>query len=390
MNRIIDDYIRSEEERARADKVEKLAARFSERAEKHDREGSFPFENFADLREAGYLKMTVPQEFGGDGLSLYDLVMLQERLAYGDGSTALAVGWHIGQILHLRTSRKWPEAVFAELCRSVVSDGAMINTFASEASSGSPSRGGKPETTAIPTDGGWLITGRKTFSTLSPILDRFVVTAYIPEEEGTGDFLVHRTDRVSLVETWDTLGMRATGSHDVVLDGVFVDKDMRLTGKGIDDGGGWLLHIPACYIGIAMAARDYALEFARSYRPNHMKEPIAALPYVQHSIGEMEIELRTARSLLYAAADRWDREKDNRPALKPELGLAKYMATNNAIKVVDLAMRIVGAASLERKRPLERFCRDVRAGLHNPPMDSSVLHTLAGAALAEIPADRGN
>ncbi|MGO4271688.1 acyl-CoA dehydrogenase family protein [Paenibacillus sp. TAF58] len=383
MNRVIDQFIRNEEDRAWARKADELAALFAGRATRHDQEGTFPFENFANLRDAGYLKITVPQEFGGNGLSLYALVMLQERLAYGDGSTALAVGWHVGQTLHLGTTRKWPEAIFADLCRSVVSDGTMINTFASEAASGSPSRGGKPETTAVPTDGGWRITGRKTFSTLSPILDRFVVSAYIPDEDCTADFLIHRTDRVTLVETWDTLGMRATGSHDVVLDGVFVDKDMRLSGNGMDDGGGWLLHIPACYMGIALAARDYALEFARSYRPNHMNEPIAALPSVQQSIGEMEIELRTARSLLYAAADRWDREKEDRPALKPELGLAKYVATNNAIKIVDLAMRIVGAASLSRNRPLERYYRDVRAGLHNPPMDSTVLQSLAKAALAE-------
>ncbi|MFC0334442.1 acyl-CoA dehydrogenase family protein [Paenibacillus sepulcri] len=385
MIRYIDQYIRSEEERMRAGKVEELAARFAERAARHDHEGSFPFENFADLREAGYLKLTVPQEFGGDGLSLYDLVMLQERLAYGDGSTALAVGWHIGQVLHLRTTRKWPQNIFADLCRSIVKDGTMINTFASEAATGSPSRGGRPETTAVAIEGGWRITGRKTFSTLSPILDRFVVSAYIPDEDCTGDFLVHRTDRVTVVETWDTLGMRATGSHDVVLDEVFAGTDMRLSGKGMDDGGGWLLHIPACYMGIALAARDYALEFARSYRPNSLAEPIASIPSVQHLIGEMEVELRTARSLLYAAADRWDREKENRPSLKPELGLAKYAVTNNAIKVVDLAMRIVGASSLSRKQPLERYYRDVRAGLHNPPMDNMVLNSLAAAALGEKP-----
>ena len=195
MTRIIDQYIRGDEERARARQAEALAARFAERAPKHDREGSFPFDNFADLREAGYLKMTVPREFGGDELSLYDLVMLQERIAYGDGSTALAVGWHVGKILHLRTTRKWPKDVFAELCRSVVSDGTMINTFASEPASGSPSRGGKPETTAVPAaDGGWVITGRKTFSTLSPILDRFIVSAYLPEEDTTAEFLIHRSD----------------------------------------------------------------------------------------------------------------------------------------------------------------------------------------------------
>jgi len=391
MERYIDRYIRTEEERARASQAEELAARFAQRADAHDRDASFPFENFAELREAGYLKLTVPRQYGGDEISLYELVLLQERLAYGDGSTALAVGWHMGQMLHLRTTRKWPEELFAELCHAVAQNGAMINTFASEAASGSPSRGGKPETTAVPDGDGWRLTGRKTFSTLSPILDRFVVSAYLPDEERADDFLVHRTDGVEVVETWDTLGMRATGSHDVVLDGVRVDKRMRLggSGRGIDDGGGWLLHIPACYMGIALAARDYALDFARSYRPNSMPEPIAALPSVQQTIGEMEIELRTARSLLYAAADSWDRETaDRRPALKPELGLAKYAVTNNAIRVVDLAMRIVGAASLERKRPLERYYRDVRAGLHNPPMDSTVIQSLAGSALKEA-ADHG-
>lgn len=383
MSRFIDQYIRNNEEKARIGKVEELAARFAERAARHDREGSFPFDNFADLREAGYLKSTVPQEFGGDGISLYELVLLQERLAYGDGSTALAVGWHLGQILHLRTTRKWPPHIFADLCRSVVKDGTMINTFASEAASGSPSRGGRPETTAITADGGWRITGRKTYSTLSPILDRFVVSAYLPDEDCASDFLVERTDRVTVVETWDVLGMRATGSHDVVLDDVFVGSDMRLSGNGTDDGGGWLLHIPACYMGIAMAARDFALEFARSYRPNNLDAPIASLPSVQRSIGEMEVELRTARSLLYAAAERWDREENNRPSLKPELGLAKYSVTNNAIKVADIAMRIVGGTSLSRELPLERYYRDVRAGLHNPPMDNTVLQMLANASLNE-------
>jgi len=383
MTRWHDPYIRNEEENLRASRAEELAGRFAARAERHDREGSFPFDNFADLREAGYLKMTVPQEFGGDGLSLYDLVQLQERLAYGDGSTALAVGWHVGQVLHFRTSRKWPQPLFADLCRSIVRDGTMINTFASEAASGSPSRGGRPETTAVRADGGWRITGRKTFSTLSPILDRFVVTAYVPEEDGVSEFLVEKSERVSIVETWDTLGMRATGSHDVVLDGAFAEEDKKITGKGEDDGGGWLLHIPACYIGIARAARDYALEFARTYRPNTLSEPISSLPSVRQTIGEMEIELRTGRALLYEAAERWDRETDRRPAMRPELGLAKFVAVNNANRIVDLAMRIVGGASLSRRSPLERYYRDVRAGLHNPPMDNVVLQTLADAALGE-------
>lgn len=330
------------------------------------------------------MKLTVPKAYGGDEVSLYEMVLLQERLAYGDGSTALGVGWHVGQILHLRTVKRWPEELFAELCQDIVADGAMINSFASEAGSGSPSRGGKPETTAVPADGGWRITGRKTFSTLSPILDRFTVSAYIPGEDAVADFLVRRSDQVTIVETWDTLGMRGTGSHDVVLDGAWTAKEMRIPAKAADDGGGWMLHIPACYSGIALAARDFALEYARNYRPNHLAEPIAALPAVRQQFGEIEVLLRSSRQLLYAAAERWDRASmEERPALKAELGLAKYAVTNNALRIADLAMRIVGGASLSRHLPLERYYRDLRAGLHNPPMDSAVLQMLAVDALNE-------
>ncbi|MFK7692659.1 acyl-CoA dehydrogenase family protein [Paenibacillus sp. HJGM_3] len=388
MRRLIDQYIRNEKEQERADRVEAIAARFAERASVHDRDGSFPFDNFAELREAGYLKLTVPTDYGGDGISLYEMVALQERLAYGDGSTALAVGWHIGQVMHISATGKWPDTLFRELCRDIVSNGAMINTFASEPASGSPSRGGRPETTAIRTEGGWLLSGRKTFSTLSPILDRFVVSAYIAEEERADDFLVFKSDRVTVVETWNTLGMRSTGSHDVVLDNAFVPDNARLSvgrRSTVDDGGGWLLHIPACYIGIALAARDYAVRFASEYRPNSVSGPIAGLVTVQQQLGLMEAELRTARSVLYAAAERWDRvPTEVRTELKPELGLAKYVATNGAIRIVDLAMRIVGGASLSKTMPLERYYRDVRAGLHNPPMDNNVLQLLAADAMREM------
>lgn len=383
MTRFIDYYIRSEAERERLKQVDVLAERFAKRAPIHDTEGSFPFENFNDLRQAGYLKLTVPRQYGGDEITLYEMVQVQERLAYGDGSTALAVGWHLGQMLHLRTTEKWPEALYANLCRDVVAQGAMMNVFASEAGTGSPSRGGKPETTAVRTEGGWHISGRKTFSTLSPILDRFVVTAYVPEEDTIGEFLIDQSDRTTIDETWNTLGMRGTGSHDVVLHEAFAADNARITGKGTDDGGGWLLHIPACYMGIALAARDFALEYAKSYKPSSVQASIATLPTVQQSIGKMESELRIARTVMYEAADRWDRDPSVRSSMRAQLGLAKYTVTNHALSVVDLAMRIVGGSSLSKDLPLERYYRDIRAGLHNPPMDNTVLNQLAAEALNE-------
>jgi len=111
--------------------------------------------------------------------------------------------------------------------------------------------------------------------------------------------------------------------------------------------------------------------------------PIAELPNVQRQIAQIEVDLLTARSYLYQTADRWDKEAENRAALKPELGLAKYVVTNAAVRIVDQAMRIVGGLSLSRKLPLERMYRDVRAGLHNPPMDDVVLTNLAKRALSE-------
>lgn len=383
MTRFIDYYIRSEAEQLRLERVERLAERFAERAPIHDRDGSFPFENFNDLREAGYLKLTVPRKYGGDEISLYEMVQVQERLAYGDGSTALAVGWHLGQMLHLRTTGRWQEPLFEQLCKDVVTRGSMMNVFASEAGTGSPSRGGKPETTAVRTHGGWLISGRKTFSTLSPILDRFVVTAYVPEEDTVAEFLMDRSEGTRVDETWNTLGMRGTGSHDVVLDEAFVDDHARISGTESNDGSGWLLHIPACYMGIALAARNYALNFAKTYKPSSVRASIATLPTVQQSIGKMEAELRTARALMYEAAEHWDRKPSARPDMRAQLGLAKYTVTNNALSVVDLAMRIVGGSSLSRELPLERYYRDVRAGLHNPPMDNTVLNQLAAEAINE-------
>jgi len=386
----IDYYIRNERERELTDLADDLAVQFAKRASMHDVEGSFPFDNFQDMKDAGYLKLSVPKEYGGDDLSLYELVLVQERLARGDGATALAVGWHMGMVLSLRNTRAWPEEIFADFCRDVVADGAMINSFASGTATGSPSRGGKPETKAERTADGWVITGRKTWSTLCPILDRFILSAGIVGEDRVGEFLVRKTEGVRIEETWNTMGMRSTGSHDVILDHVSVPKNalLELTeaqkkSRRHSDGSGWMLHIPAAYIGIAYGARDFAVEFARTYRPNSLPGPIADLPHIQDKIGRMEVLLRTARAQLYATAARWDENVEGRTHLRNELGLAKYVATNYALEVVDQAMRIVGGTSMFRSLPLERMYRDVRAGLHNPPMDDAVLRGLAQTALQE-------
>src|SRR5690349_19019072 len=125
-----------------------LAERFAARADAHDRVGSFPFENYADLHEFGYLKLIVPREYGGEGADLFEIVLAQERLARGDGATAMAVDMTLHLIGQQTETRQWPEPIFATICRSIAEEGALINTAASEPDLGSPSRGGLPATRA--------------------------------------------------------------------------------------------------------------------------------------------------------------------------------------------------------------------------------------------------
>lgn len=366
--------------------MKELSQRFLTRAAKVDEEGSFPFENISELKNSGYTELTLPKKYGGEGISLYDLIRFQEYIARGDGATALSIGWHMGIIQDLGEKNIWKESTFQMLCEEV-KKGALINNCASEPQTGSPTRGGKPTTTAIKDGDKWIINGRKTFSTMAPVLDYFNVTATVQESGAIGYFLIPRaTAGVEIVKTWDSIAMKGTGSHDLVLNDVKVEEDYQVEWfePGNKGASGWLLHIPACYLGIAQAAEEYAINFAKDYSPNSITGSIIDLPYVKQKVGEMELELMRARHFLYSVAKQWDDSSENeRNQLKPELGAVKLAVTNAAIKVVDLAMRVVGAQSLSAKNPLQRYYRDVRAGLHNPPMDDMTILLLAEKAISQ-------
>lgn len=389
-------FTRNEQERARLKQIHEASVEFAKHASEHDRLGTFAHENIQKLREIGYVTWTVPREFGGLGISLYEMLLHQEQLAKGDGSTALAIGWHVGMLINLRESQAFAPDIFAEVCTSVVNQGSLINSCASEPVTGSPSRGGRPATTAMAVEGGYVIHGRKTFSTLSPELDWILITAGIEGEATIGEFLLRGSD-IQIIETWDTMGMRATGSHDIVIDQVFVPHSHVISrlqpgqkSPRNQDGGGWMLHIPACYLGLALAARDYSVAYAATYQPNSLPHPIAKVPHIEEKIGQMELKLLSARTLMYDLAQRWDEaSEDGRRAMRPQLGAVKSLATNTALEVIDLAMRVLGAQSLSKSIPLERIFRDARAGLHNPPMDDVVLRMLADHIVAEFSARNG-
>lgn len=372
----------------RLELLEKTAANFSGRARENDEKGLFPFENFAELKAINYPALTVPEKYGGLGISLEEMLKMQEIIATNDGSTALSIGWHMGITKHLGESNSWNEATYEAFAKDVVKTGALINNAATEPATGSPTRGGKPETFAKETEDGWVINGRKSFMTLSPILDYFVVSTSIDGTDDVGNFLIKRElDGVSIDETWDSVAMKATGSHDLVLENVHVKKDdlVQYITPGDKAAQGWLLHIPACYLGIAKAAQKYAIDFATSYSPGTMKGTISDFPAVRQRIGEMELLVLENSTLLYTIAKKWDEsDEDARQTMKPELGAVKLSVVNKSVEIVDLAMRIVGARGLSAKCPLQRYYRDVRAGLHNPPMDDMTIMALAAKSIEKL------
>lgn len=371
----------------RIEQLEKVVAPFAKRAQKHDEDRTFPFENFKDLKKIGYQALPIPKKYGGAGISLYEMVRLQEVIGASDGSTALSIGWHMGITKHLGENGIWKEDIYEAFAEDVIKNGALINNAATEPATGSPTRGGKPETVAKKVADGWVISGRKTFTTLAPILDYFVVSASIDATDQVGNFLIKRErEGVSIDETWDSIGMAATGSHDLVLEDVHVDREdlVEYLTPGNKPVAGWLLHIPACYLGIAQAAQAYAVEFATRYSPSSIKGTISDIPAVKQKIGEMELRILESKSFLYTVAKKWDKSDDEtRQFMRPELGAVKLSVVNKALEIVDLAMRIVGARSLSKQNPLQRYYRDVRAGLHNPPMDDMTITQLANTSIGK-------
>lgn len=376
------------DQKARLQLIHDTARPFKERALQHDLDNSFPYENFEDLKAIDYPLLTVPKRYGGLGISLVEMLQAQEVIATYDGSTALSIGWHMGIVKNLGETNAWDENIYEKVAKDIVEKGALLNNAATEPATGSPTRGGRPETFAVPTKDGWVLNGRKSFTTLSPMLDYFVVSASIDGTEKVASFLIHnRFDGVSIDETWDSVAMKATGSHDLVLTDVQVSKEnlVQYLTPGKKSAQGWLLHIPACYLGIAKAAQQEALQFATTYSPNHTDGTIADFPSVRQRIGEIELRLFEMETLLYTTAKKWDQRKESiRQTMQNELGAVKLSVVNKALEVVDLAMRIVGARSLSAKNPLQRYYRDVRAGLHNPPMDDMTIMALATQSIQKL------
>lgn len=363
-----------------------LTRQFAAGAARHDREASFPHENFERLHELGLLGLTVPRALGGLGANLQQTAKVVAAVARGEPSTALVL---VMQYLHhasARNAARWPEALYRQLAREAVEEGALINALRVEPELGTPARGGLPSTTARRTAEGWRISGRKVYSTGIPRLTWLAVWARSDDDTPlVGSWLVHRdTPGITVVETWDHLGMRATGSHDVIFDDVLVPLnhavDVAPAGSAPEldpELLNWMsVLLSTIYDAVARAGRDWLANWLLERVPANLGAPLASLPRFQEALGLIDTLLFSNATLLAAAAS-------GRTAPGDSLRI-KYLVTNQAIEVVEKAIALAGNPGMSNANALQRHYRDVLCSRIHTPQNDTILTNSGRAAFAAL------
>jgi alkylation response protein AidB-like acyl-CoA dehydrogenase len=353
----------------------------AEHAAEHDRDATFVSEAYDAMRAEGYLALAVPEELGGLGATWRQVCYAQAELARHDGATGLAVAMHLYLTLMQKYRHRMGAPDAEGVLRRVAAEGIVIATS-----------GGSdwlwPTTTATPDGDGYRINGRKMFCSQSPGATVVATCAVL------GDEVIHfsvpfAAEGVTIVETWDTLGMRGTASHDVVLENVFVPADKIAARRPYGEFGGPLLAatihfapvIGATYFGIASGARDLAVEAATG--GTRGPQPQALLGRVQRQVGLMDARLRVAWWSLLGALDELGDDYTVTPQVQNTVMVAKREAILAANEVVDTAMEVLGGRSFYRRSPLERAYRDVRAGKFHPLTPESTVFYAGKLALGD-------
>ena len=369
-------------------RAEALAEGFAARAAEHDRAGSFPFENFRELSEAGLLSLTVPAAFGGGGAGARYAARVLGIVGKACSSTALVLSMHYINHFVMARSPTWPVRLSRKLAQETVEGLALINALRVEPELGSPARGGLPATIARRTETGWRLSGHKIYSTGSPILKWYLVWARTDEAEPrVGQFLVPAgLPGTRIVETWDHHGLRASGSHDVIFDDVVIPLDAEVDIRKPAD---WrapdvaqatvhTVFVAAIYDGIARAARDWLVTFLKTRVPGSLGAPLATLPRAQEILGGIEARLAVNARLIDSFASDFD---DGLQLSAIESNIIKLTVTNNAVAAVEDALSLASNHGLSRKNPLERHYRDVLCGRVHTPQDDTTKITAGRAAL---------
>ncbi len=283
--------------------------------------------------------------------------------------------------------RKFQDSKRADILRQIAAERLICGGSASEPDNAPPVL--RPRATAERVDGGWRVSGRKIFSTQSIALDRYFSEALWqegPEGETIVSFLIPPdTPGLTFKDDWYTMGMRATASRGTELTNVFVPESaVTLQRPAFTRGGitNLFLRAPftisAPYIGIAVAARDFVVEFMRERPRFPLNKPMSHLPSVYNKVGELDMLIATARAKLWKAVAEADIEEPQRWSRKSVA--ARTVAMENAVRVLDLALRAVGGASYFKRFPLEQYYPDVRAALFHPVGTDQTLELLGKTA----------
>lgn len=371
-----------------------LGQKLSARSAELDRRAAFPFENLADLQAEGLLAAVVPCAAGGGGTNLAAARRIIGALGAAEPATALVVTMtYLVQRALARPGSPWPLPLRDAVWRSAVEEGALANSLRVEPRLGSPARGGLPGTVARRVPQGWLLSGHKLYTTGIPALQWMLVHGRTEGPSGTrvGTFLVPRqASGWRVVESWDHLGLRASGSHEVIFEDVLLPLDHAVdlrppeawaVGPEADQQAWMAALLGAIYDGVARAARDWLLGFVNTREPASLGAPLATVAHIQQTVGEVEAQLYSNASLLDSHVARVD--AGDTPSVS-DSALLKYLLCKQAISAVEFALRISGNHGLSRHHPLERYHRDVLCSRIHTPQDDSALLSAGRGALAGV------
>ena len=344
------------------DRAAAVGAQIAEAAARHDIEGTFVEEGLEALRGAGLLALAVPAELGGSGATIRQVAMVQRELAHHCGSTSLATSMHqhVTAFTAWRFRRGMPGA--EATLRRVADEGiVLVSTGGGDFT--------HPKGEARKVDGGYRVSGRKQFASQSSFGD-VLSTMFVYEDPEQGRRVLNvavpvRAEGVTVLDNWDTLGMRGTASNDVVLEDVFVPDDKVLANRpyGVFDPPLQVIVsiampiISAVYLGVAEAAYDAAVEVAMRKADD---------PIVQRQVGLMAHRLKVASWALDGALDEIGDDPDPSMHRFSVAMTAKREIALAGIEVCDLAVEVAGGPAFFRGSIIERCYRDIRAATFHP------------------------
>ena len=364
--------------------AEKLGReKFLPRAAAYDREGRFPTENYADLREAGFLGLVIPTRYGGMGVDYTRYMEISAELGRWCGATALTFNMHCTTMMWSSqmaddlemtdAQREAHEKCRTGIYRMVIEDGALFAQPFSEPNSAAAAGRAPFGTTARKVDGGWLVNGRKHFASLAGAADYYGVLCTEAKEDSDGDVkdtiylaVNGKAEGFNISGEWDVLGMRATSSNNLELIDVFVpdEHQMMPRGKYYQAALNWphmFMTLCPTYMGIAQAAFDFTCQYLRGEIEGGPPAGSARhSPAKQMAVAEMRIKLEQARALFQTAIGEAGVNPDKDVRLRAYA--AQFTVMEFANDICRLALRTCGGRAIFRTLRLEQLYRDSRCG----------------------------